>query len=85
MIGSRRIWTFAHRERSITSRPTLAVKGFREITADVTPVGASGGTSNSTFDVAADGRIIVTERVRGSFDLVLVRNGTVGLGKRGTP
>ena len=68
---------------SITSRPALAVTGFREITTDVTPVGASGGTSNSTFDIAADGRIIVTERVRGSFDLVLVRNGIVGLGKGG--
>lgn len=58
---------------SIASRPALAVTALREITTDVTP-GAGFNSSNLTFDVAPDGRIIVAEEVRRSFDLLLVRN-----------
>ncbi len=81
----RALWFFDQRGMlmvaSIASRPTLAVTAMREIRTDVTPVGARGGRANYTFDVAPDGRIIVTEDVERAFDLVLVRNGMIDVGK----
>jgi eukaryotic-like serine/threonine-protein kinase len=59
---------------SIASKPALSVTGAREINADVAPSVSSLGSAAS-FDVTADGRIIVVEDVPGAFDLVLVRNG----------
>ena len=59
---------------SIASKPALAVTGTREINAAVTPSASTLGSAAS-FDVTADGRIIVVEDVPGAFDLVLVRNG----------
>ncbi len=63
---------------SIASRPTLAVISSRSITADIVPGTRRSGTSNSAFDVARDGTIIVAEEVR-SFEMVLVRNWMAGL------
>ena len=60
---------------SITSRPTLAMIGTRELPTDVSPGGLGPGRSNYMFDVAADGRIILAEDVPGAFDVVLVRGG----------
>ena len=81
----RALWFFDQRGMlmvaSIASRPTLAVTAMREIRTDVTPVGARGGRANYTFDVAPDGRIIVTEDVERAFDLVLVRNGMIDAAK----
>ena len=63
---------------SITSKPSLALIGTRTLDTDVS-VGARGpGRTNSMFDVAADGRILVAEDVQNSFDLVLVRNWSAG-------
>jgi serine/threonine-protein kinase len=64
---------------SITSRPALGVAGVRVIETDVVPEQVG---SNYDFDVAPDGRLIVTEDVHGLFDLVLVRNGMTDLVKR---
>jgi serine/threonine-protein kinase len=81
----RTLWFFDQRGMlmvaTIASRPALAVTSSREIRTDITPIGARGGRSNHTFDVAPDGRIIVTEDVPGAFDLILVRNGMTDLGK----
>jgi serine/threonine-protein kinase len=59
---------------SIASRPSLSVTGRREINADIAP-SASSLAPAASFDVTADGRIIVVEDVPAAFDLVLVRNG----------
>ena len=58
---------------SIQSRPTLAVVGVRDIGGDIVP-SLSAPSSNLGYDVAPDGRILVTEPVPGSFSVVLVRN-----------
>jgi len=63
---------------SITSKPSLALTGTRTLDTDVS-VGARGpGRTNSMFDVAADGRILVAEDVQNPFELVLVRNWNAG-------
>ncbi len=65
---------------SIMSKRALSVTGTREINADAAPSVSSLGSAAS-FDVTADGRIIVVEDVPGAFDLVLVRNGLSALEK----
>ena len=62
---------------AVQSRPTLAVTGSREIAADIAP--SAAGRADFLFDVASDGRILVAEDVRGSFDVVLVRNWMAGV------
>ena len=63
---------------TITSRPALALVNTRTLDTDVS-VGARGpGRTNSMFDVAADGRILVAEDVQNPFDLVLVRTWNAG-------
>ena len=51
-----------------------------EMITDVTPSVSTLGSAAS-FDVTADGHVIVVERVPGTFDLVLVRNGIASLDK----
>lgn len=63
---------------TIQSRPSLAITNVREIGGDIVPAVAAGGATIS-YDVAADGRVILAEPVAGSFRLVLVRNWMAGL------
>jgi serine/threonine-protein kinase len=58
---------------SIQSRPSLAVLGVREIGGEIVP-SVSSPSTNLGYDVAPDGRILVTEQVPGSYSVVLVRN-----------
>jgi hypothetical protein len=67
---------------SIASKPALSVTGTREISTDVAPSVSTLGSAAS-FDVTADGRIIVVEDVPGAFNLVLVRNGLAAVEKAG--
>jgi Tol biopolymer transport system component len=67
---------------SIASKPALSVTGTREISTDVAPSVSTLGSAAS-FDVTADGRILVVEDVPGAFNLVLVRNGLAALEKAG--
>ena len=81
---SKTLWYFDLRGTlvvaSVATRPTLTVTGTREIRTDATMIQRLG-KRNVAFDIAPDGRIIIAEDIRGSFDLVLVRNGMPALGK----
>ncbi|HEY4099326.1 MAG TPA: protein kinase [Gemmatimonadales bacterium] len=65
---------------SIQSKPTLAVTGTREINASAV-LSTAGGSNTGLYDVAPDGRILMAEDVRGSYEVILVRNWLAGVAK----
>jgi serine/threonine-protein kinase len=69
---------------SIQSKPALAVTATREVPGH--PALATGGAQNGgLFDIAPDGRILVSEELPGTYQLILVRNWAAGLGANARP
>jgi Tol biopolymer transport system component len=65
---------------TLVTTPALAVTGVEQVTAEVVP--ETTQRSHAGFDIAADGRVLVAEELRATFETVLVRN---ALGARAIP
>lgn len=65
---------------TLVTTPALAVTGVEQVTAEVVP--ETTQRSHAGFDIAADGRVLVAEELRATFETVLVRN---ALGARAMP